>query len=350
MRDAVDVRGRLTDGLVIPAHPLALDTNREFDERHQRALTRYYLDAGAGGLAVGVHTTQFGIHDSEVGLYEPILEIAMEEADAHTRGINNPQPVMVAGIVGDTDQAVKEAKTARSLGYDCGLLSLAALPDASIEELIDHAKAVAAEIPLMGFYLQPSVGGRHLPYEFWKRFVEIDNIVGIKIAPFDRYRTHDVVRAVAESDRSDGIVLYTGNDDSIINDLLTTYPYEGLNMVGGLLGQWAIWTKTAVEMLEEVKEYRQTGEAIPQTLLTRGAALVDANAAIFDAANDYAGCIPGIHEVLRQQGLLEGRWCLDPNETLSPGQKDEIDRIREAYPELQDDEFVKTHRSEWLRE
>ena len=349
MRDATDVRRRLREGLVIPAHPLALDANRELDERHQRALTRYYLDAGAGGLAVGVHTTQFEIHDDEIGLYEPTLELAMEEANVHTEETDNPHPVMVAGIVGDTDQAVEEAQKARSIGYDCGLLSLAAFPDATIGELINHAESVAAEIPLMGFYLQPDVGGRHLPFEFWKQFAAIDNLVGIKIAPFDRYQTNDVVRAVAESGRSDSIVLYTGNDDSIINDLLTTYPHDDINMVGGLLGQWAVWTKTAVETLEEIKQYRQTDQAIPQELLTRGAALVDANAAIFDSANDYAGCIPGIHEILRRQNLLEGRWCLDPDEMLSPGQKKEIDRVCETYPELQDDEFIETHLDEWLQ-
>lgn len=349
MRDTVDIRRRLREGLVIPAHPLALDENREFDERYQRALSRYYLSAGAGGLAVGVHTTQFEIHDDKVGLYEPILEVAMEEAIAHTNKTDLPHPVMIAGIVGDTDQAVEEARTARSIGYDCGLLSLAALPDASIGKLIDHVKTVATEIPLMGFYLQPDVGGRNLPFEFWEQFVEIENIVGIKIAPFDRYQTHDVVRAVAESDRSDSIILYTGNDDSIVKDLLTTYPHDGLNMAGGLLGQWAVWTKTAVEILEEIKQYQRTDKAIPQELLTRGAALVDANAAIFDAANDYAGCIPGINEVLRRQGLLKGRWCLDPDETLSPGQYEEINRVCAAYPELQDNDFVETHRDEWLQ-
>jgi len=347
-RSPDELREMLQEGLVIPAHPLALTADRTLDERRQRALTRYYLAAGAGGLAVGVHTTQFGIHDDDVGLYEPVLELATAEATRHP-GTDDPRPVMIAGLVGDTGQATAEARTARELGYDCGLLSLAAFPEAPIDELIAHVEAVAAELPVVGFYLQPDVGGRHLPYEFWRRFAGIEDVVGIKIAPFDRYRTLDVVRAVADAGRAGEIPLYTGNDDNIVADLLTEFPFgDGVSIVGGLLGQWAVWTRTAVELLEEIKRYRRTGDPIPADLLRRGAELTDANAAIFDAANDYAGCIPGIHEVLRRQGLLEGRWCLDPEETLSPGQTAEIDRVFEAYPHLRDDAFVDAHRAEWL--
>lgn len=343
------LRGMLREGLVIPAHPLALTADRDLDERHQRGLTRYYLAAGAGGLAVGVHTTQFEIHDEAVGLYEPTLELAMEEATRHAAGTDEPRPVMIAGLVGKTGQATEEARTARERGYDCGLLSLSAFPEATIEEMIAHVEAVTKEIPVMGFYLQPDVGGRHLPYEFWRRFAAIEDVVAIKIAPFDRYRTLAVVRGVADAGRTEEIALYTGNDDSIVADLLTEFPYDGgTPIVGGLLGQWAVWTKSAVELLEEITECRRTGEPIPRELLTRGAALTDANAAIFDAENDYAGCIPGIHEVLRRQGLLAGRWCLDADETLSPGQLDEIDRVLEAYPHLSDDDFVEAHRNEWL--
>lgn len=339
----------LRAGLVIPAHPLALTEERDLDERHQRALTRYYLTAGAGGLAVGVHTTQFEIHDDAVGLYEPVLELAMDEATRHAERTPDPRPVLIAGLVGKTTGAVAEARTARELGYDCGLLSLSAFPEATIDELVHHVEAVATELPVIGFYLQPDVGGRHLPYEFWQRFAGIEDVVGIKIAPFDRYRTLDVVRGVVDAGRADEIALYTGNDDSIVTDLLTEFPYDGgTPIVGGLLGQWAVWTRSAVELLEEIKTYRRSDESVPQDLLTRGAALTDANAAIFDAENNYAGCIPGIHEVLRRQGLLDGRWCLDPEETLSPGQLSEIDRVFEAYPHLRDDDFVEAGREEWL--
>jgi dihydrodipicolinate synthase/N-acetylneuraminate lyase len=349
MGNHADLRDRLLEGQVIPAHPLALTADRELDERRQRALTRYYLAAGAGGVAVGVHTTQFEIHDDAVGLYEPVLELAMEEVDRHAATTGGPRPITVAGIVGDTEQAVGEARSARALGYDCGLLSLAALSEAPLPDLIEHAQAVAAEIPIMGFYLQPAVGGRHLPEDFWRRFVEIDDVIGIKVAPFDRYRTLDVVRAVEAANRTDEIALYTGNDDTIVQDLMTPYPVgEGVRFVGGLLGQWSVWTKTAVELLDEIEGYRESGDSVPQSLLERGAALTDANAAIFDAANDFEGCIPGIHDVLRRQGLLAGRWCLDPEETLTPGQRDEIDRVIDAYPFLTDDEFVEANRDEWL--
>lgn len=336
------LRQTLLEGHVIPAHPLALTSDLALDERHQRALTRYYLAAGAGGLAVGVHTTQFEIHDPEVGLYEPVLEMAMEEVERSDR-----RPVMIAGLVGSTEQAVAEARTARDLGYDCGLLSLAALPDASVDTLIDHAAAVAEELPLFGFYLQQAVGGRLLPYSFWRRFAEIDRVVGIKMAPFDRYETLDVVRAVADTGRLDEIALYTGNDDNIVADLLTPLPWEGARIAGGLLGHWAVWTRKAVELLEEVKKARRD-DHIPVSLLTRGAEVTDANAAFFDPYNQFSGSIAGIHEVLRRQGLLQGRWCINPEEKLSPGQMEEIDRVYESYPHLNDDAFVRTHLEDWL--
>lgn len=339
-----DLRSRLLEGLVIPAHPLALTAERKLDERRQRALSRYYLAAGAGGLAVGVHTTQFAIRDPKVGLYEPVLRIAIEEMQGR-------DAVKVAGVVGKTGQAVKEAEFARSIGYDAALLSLGAMRHATIDELIDHARAVADVMPLFGFYLQPSVGGRLLPYDFWRRFAEIPNVIAIKIAPFNRYQTIDVVRAVAESGRLDGIALYTGNDDNILLDLLTTYDFGDGNkahICGGLLGHWAAWTATAVEHLDSAKRVKRNDGPITPRMLTLAQQITDSNAALFDAANAFHGCIAGIHEILRRQGLLEGRWCLDPNEDLSPGQMEEIDRVCRAYPHLTDDDFVREHLSEWL--
>lgn len=338
-----DLRSTLLEGQVIPAHPLALTEERSLDERHQRALTRYYLAAGAGGLAVGVHTTQFEIHEPEVGLYRPVLELAKEEAER-----SPADPVLVAGLVGDTDQATAEARRARELGYDCGLLSLAPFPDASVDALIEHVAAVAQILPVFGFYLQPAVGGRPLSYAFWRRFCEIDSAVAVKIAPFDRYRTLDVVRAVADAGRLDEIALYTGNDDHIVGDLLTEFPFDGARIAGGLLGQWAVWTRSAVRLLEEIKRVRRTDAAVPPTLLRRGAEITDANAALFDPAHDFAGSIAGIHEVLRRQGLLPGRWTLSPSEQLSPGQMEAIDRVCAAYPHLTDDDFVRTHLDDWL--
>jgi dihydrodipicolinate synthase/N-acetylneuraminate lyase len=347
MTNHPELRARLLEGHVIPAHPLALTADHSLDERRQRALSRYYLAAGAGGLAVGVHTTQFEIHEPEIGLYEPVLDLAREEADRFAEN-HSARPTMIAGLVGDTRQAVREAKLARDLDYDCGLISLSAFPEASVDEMIAHLRAVAEVIPLFGFYLQPAVGGRQLPYEFWRRFAHIDNLVAIKMAPFDRYQTIDVVRGVADAGRGNEIALYTGNDDNIIIDLLTDFPYENLHICGGLLGQFAVWTKVAVEILEEIKSVRSSGDEIPRELLTRNIELTDANAALFDPPNDFAGSIAGIHEILRRQGLLEGRWTLSPEETLSPGQMDEIDRVCDAYPHLQDDDFVRENIDEWL--
>lgn len=332
-----DIAARLRQGVVIPAHPLALTAERRLDERRQRALTRYYLAAGAGGIAVGVHTTQFEIRDPKFGLYRPVLELAAETA-------GRAPLIRVAGICGPTSQAVAEASIAQDLGYHAGLLSLSALRDASVEQLITHARAVAEVIPLFGFYLQPAVGGRILDSAFWRRFVEIDNVAAIKIAPFNRYQTLDVVRAVAAAGRVRDIALYTGNDDSIVTDLLTTFP-GGVRIAGGLLGHWAVWTRRAVEMLDQI---HALSPSVPQSILTLAAEVTDANGALFDPEHNFAGSIAGIHEVLRRQGLLAGRWRLNPNEDLSPGQMEQIDRVCRAYPHLNDDEFVTAHLSEWL--
>ena len=345
-------RAHLKSGVVIPAHPLALTPSRTLDERRQRALTRYYMDAGAGGVAVGVHTTQFAIRDPRHGMYRPVLELTAETVKASLA--KQPRPfVKVAGLVGKTDQAVAEAQIAKALGYDTGLLSLAALPDASDAELIRHCRAVAEVIPVFGFYLQPAVGGRVLSYEFWREFAEIESVWAVKIAPFDRYRTLDAVRGIAESGRED-IALYTGNDDNIVNDLTASIPVTvgGERKVrtfdGGLLGQWAVWTRSAVALLERCKAAR-AARTVDELLNREGVALTDANAAIFDARNAFAGCIPGIHEVLRRQGLLAGVWCLDTAEKLSPGQEAEIDRVSRSYPSLADDAFVRAHLESWLR-
>jgi hypothetical protein len=337
-------RERLARGVVIPAHPLALTAERKLDERRQRALSRYYLAAGAGGLAVGVHTTQFQIREPKVGLFKPVLEIAMEE-------LRGKDAVAVAGICGQTEQAVAEAELAARLSYHAGLISLGAMREAAPSELLEHVRAIAQVIPVFGFYLQPAVGGRILPYEFWRGFAEIDNVIAIKIAPFNRYQTLDVVRAVADAGRADSITLYTGNDDSIVLDLLTTFRFgdRRIRIRGGLLGHWAVWTRCAVELLERVHSVTTNGGPLSGDWLTLGVEVTDSNAALFDPAHNFHGCIAGIHEVLRRQGLLAGRWCLDRAEDLSPGQMEEIDRVYRAYPHLTDDGFVAQQRDEWLR-
>jgi dihydrodipicolinate synthase/N-acetylneuraminate lyase len=342
----------LREGLVIPAHPLALTAERRLDQRRQRGLTRYYHAAGAGGIAVGVHTTQFAIRDPKHGLLAPVLKLAartVAEADAASRR----QTVLVAGICGATPQACAEARLASELGYHAGLLSLGALKAADDASLLAHCRAVGRVIPLIGFYLQPAVGGRVLGYGFWRRFVEIPNAVAIKIAPFNRYQTLDVVRAVAQSGRAGELALYTGNDDNILVDLLTHYAIATargtvrLRIVGGLLGQWACWTKSAVALLAECKRMRGQ-EKVPARMLTLAAQITECNAAIFDAAHQFAGCVPGIHEVLRRQGLLANSLCLDPAERLSPGQAREIARVCRAYPHLNDDQFVRANLARWL--
>ena len=346
-----DKRARLHEGVVIPAHPLALTAERTLDARRQAALTRYYLAAGAGGVAIGVHTTQFGIRDVP-GLYREVLTIGAETVATTPVA----QPVLIiAGVVGPTRQAVAEAELAASLGYDMVLVGLGGLSDWSDDQLVAHIREITRVLPVFGFYLQPSVGGRPLGYGFWRAVAEVPGVAAIKIAPFNRYWTLDVVRAVAESSRRDEIALYTGNDDNILADLLTTYrfvvdgrPVEK-RIVGGLLGHWAVWTHTAVQLLAAChRAVQRTDGALLARLLQLNAAVTDANAAIFDPQHAFAGCIPGIHEVLRRQGLLEGRWCLDPHEELSPGQLEEIDRVCAAYPELTDDAFVRAHLDAWL--
>jgi len=345
---------KLRSGCVIPAHPLALNSDRKFDEVRQRALTRYYLASGAGGLAVGVHSTQFAIHDPKVGLYQPVLKLAAETAREYAESEDCDEPIMIAGIVGDTKNALKEAKLAVDMGYHIGLLSLKDLRGRSIDELIDHAKQVAEVIPIMGFYLQEIISKMVLPVEFWQKFVRIPNVLAIKIAPFNRYQTLDVLEAVAQSGRASEIALYTGNDDNIINDLLTKFEFNVNNktvtirIVGGLLGQWACWTKRAVEYLTRIKGISKAEAEIPQDMLTLANQLTLANKAIFDADNHFAGCIPGISYVLKQQGILESVSSIDPNEKLSEGQVEMIDRIRNDYPHLTDDEFVKENLHKWL--
>jgi len=336
----------LRSGLVIPAHPLALTPDRQLDRRRQRALTRYYHAAGAGGVAVGVHTTQFAIREN--GYYEPVLALAAETIAACDAATGR-QTVRIAGVAGLTTPAAVEARFAREAGYHAGLLSLAALQDANDEALITHCETVAREISLIGFYLQPAVGGRVLSSHFWRRFCQIPNVIGIKVAPFNRYQTLDVLRAVVEAGRASEIALYTGNDDNIVIDLLTEFEIGGqrIGFAGGLLGHWACWTHTAVVLLAECQATRRAG-MIPARLLTLAAQISESNAALFDAAHTFSGCIPGIHEVLRRQGLLSNTLCLDPNECLSPGQAEEIDRIYRVYPHLNDDAFVADHLAEWL--
>lgn len=340
----------LHDGLVIPAQPLALTAERKLDERHQRALTRYYIAAGAGGVAVGVHSTQFEIREPQHNLYEPVLRLAAEEVDR----ANLSRPfIKIAGICGPTAQALNEADIAVKLGFDAGLVSMGGLKEWSEEQHLERIRAVAEKIPVIGFYLQPSVGGRIFSFDFWRQLADIDGVVAIKIAPFNRYQTIDVVRAVAYSKRSSEIALYTGNDDNIVNDLLSTYRFQvngkpvEKKIVGGLLGHWCVWTKKAVELLEEVKRVRNDS-TLSAEWLTRNIEVTETNAAFFDPAHNFAGCIPGIHDVLRRQGLMQGTWCLNPHEVLSPGQSEEIDRMYRDYPHLNDDDFVREHLQQWL--
>lgn len=343
---------RLLAGAVIPAMPLALTAARKLDERRQRALVRYYADAGAGGLAVGVHTTQFAIREPRHGLFEPVLALASEELDRADERLGRPL-IRVGGLCGRTDQVVAEARILRDLGYHAGLLSLSAVASETDERRLDHCRAVAEVLPIIGFYLQRAVGGPDLSHRFWQEFAEIESVVAIKVAPFDRYRTLDVVRALAESGR-DEIVLYTGNDDSIVHDLITPFRFRvGSEWVerrfkGGLLGHWAVWTKAAVDLLRACQAAANRVEGVPIDVLRLAPQVTDANAAFFDAKHNFDGCIAGLHEVLRRQGLLDGIWCLDPNEGLSPGQREEIDRVSQSYPHLNDDAFVAEHRDHWL--
>lgn len=333
------VHARLMAGCVIPAHPLALHRDRSLDARRQTALSRYYLDAGAGGLAVGVHTTQFAIR--EVGVYEMVLRLAADAAAGQRE-----TPVLVAGAIGRTEQALREARMARGLGYHAVLLSLAAWKGASEDEMVAHCEAVAQEMPLFGFYLQPAVGGVPLSVAFWRRFASIQNVVAIKIAPFNRYATLDVIRGVMEAGAADRVALYTGNDDHIVGDLLTPFDLgEGkpLRITGGLLGHWSVWTRAAVEL-----HARCGGADATPALLALDAQVTEMNAAVFDVAHGFQGVIAGCHEVLRRQGLLEGTWCLDPDEGLSPGQAALIDAVARRYPHLTDDAFVRDNLHRWL--
>ena len=335
-------------GQVIPAHPLALNKNRKLNERYQRALTRYYLDSGVTGLAVGVHTTQFEIRDPKIGLYQPVLELAKEEMDQYERAA----VLSVAGVVGKTKEAVAEAKLARDLGYDMALLGMAAFPTESNEIVLDHCRAVSEVIPIIGFYFQPAVGGRYFDVNFWRAFAEIENVVAIKIAPFSRYHTFDVVRAVVESGRSEEITLLTGNDDNIVVDLLSEFEIQQNDQMvrkrisGGLLGHWSVWTKRAVELVQSIHDKKDTKKV--NDWLIKAHQVTDTNAAFFDAAHNFSGCIVGLHEVLRRQGLMEGTWTLNEHELLSPSQKEEIDRVYRAYPALNDDDFVTQHLDKWL--
>jgi len=345
---------RLHTGCVIPAHPLALQKNNRIDERCQRALTRYYLASGVGGLAVGVHTTQFAIHNPKVGLYRPVLELAIETSKQFTQSEGLAEPIMIAGLVGDTPQALQEARLARELGYHVGLLSLTALRGQPITKLIAHCRQVAEIMPVMGFYLQETISRMLLPTEFWSKLVALPEVLAIKIAPFNRYQTLDVLEAVAHSGRAGEIALYTGNDDNIIIDLLTQYEFNvrgqsvRLQIVGGLLGQWACWTKRAVEQHARIAAIRGSGTQVPNELLTLAGQMTLANKAIFDADNHFAGCIPGISYVLKRQGLLKNVKTLDSGERLSPGQAKRIDRIIVDYPQLTDDEFVAKNAHKWL--
>lgn len=342
----------LRAGTVIPAHPLALDGNRKLNEKYQRVLTRYYLDAGAGGIAVGVHSTQFEIRNPEFNLYEPVLRLAAEEVDSAI--IRRPF-IKIAGVCGSIEQAVSEATIATKLGYDMALLSMGGLSSLSEVQLLERTRIIADIMPVFGFYLQPAAGGRILSYDFWKSFSDIPNVLAIKTAPFNRYQTLDVVRAVCASSRKDEITIYTGNDDNIVNDLLTTYRFNingktvEKEITGGLLGHWAVWTKRAVDLLAAIKSHKRSGGAIDSEWLTLNTQVTDANAAFFDPSHQYKGCISGIHEVLRRQGLMENILCLSENEVLSPGQSEEIDRVYRDYPDLNDDDFIKNNLEKWLK-
>lgn len=337
-----ELQKHLHEGAFIPAHPLALTSDKQLDEVAQRRLTRYYLEAGVGGIAVGVHTTQFEIRDPKFNLYEIVLRLAMEEVEKAQ--LQRPF-LKIAGVCGGTEQALEETKIAKALGYDMVLLSNGGLQDYSEKELIERTKAVAEELPVFGFYLQPAVGGRIFSYEFWEQFASIQNVVGIKMAPFDRYLTLDVIRAVCASPRRDEIALYTGNDDNIVLDLFTTYEFEvdgkveSKSIIGGLLGHWSVWTHEAVNLFEQIKQDRLHNQ-LDKHWFSIAQNVTDANSAFFDSKNSFKGSIAGINEVLTRQGLLQGNWCLTDHEVLSPGQAEEIDRVYATYPKLNDDAFV----------
>lgn len=350
----MDIRQHLLAGQVIPAQPLALDAARRFSEKHQRAITRYYLAAGVGGLAVGVHSTQFEIRDPKHNLFKPVLELAASTVREELAKSKTPRDVlMIAGVCGRTGQALREAELAKSLGYQAALVSMAAWGNAPEDEITAHMRELSRVIPIIGFYLQPSVGGRVFSIHFWRRIAEIENLLAVKIAPFNRYQTLDVIRAIIETGRDD-VALYTGNDDTIVTDLLTPFTFEHngrritRRIAGGLLGHWGVWTRAAVSLFGEIK-LAAAQPTLDAKWLARASAVTDMNAAVFDAANKFAGCIPGILEVLRRQGLTETAHCLNPHEVLSPGQAEELTRVARMYPELTDDAFIAQHRAGWLR-
>jgi len=347
----MNIRSHLLKGHAIPALPLALDKNRRFSEKHEKALVHYYLDAGCGALAVAVHSTQFEIREPEHGLFKPVLELASKTLDESLRGPERPF-AKIAGVCGMTAQAMNEAETARQLGYHALLVSVAAWKNESEDKILEHCRTVSGVLPIIGFYLQSSVGGRALSQRFWRGFCEIENAVAIKVAPFNRYQTIDVARALCESGRDD-IALYTGNDDNIVGDLTTRFRFSSRGGVteqsfrGGLLGHWGVWTRAAVELFQKIRNSTKKG-LFDAELPALSAAVTDMNAAVFDPANNFAGCIPGILEVLRRQGLVPTNLCLNPEETLSKGQAEELDRVIEAYPHLVDDVFVRENLDKWL--
>lgn len=347
-----DLVEQFRKGVVIPAHPLSLTEDKQIDEEDMQLLARYYIDAGVGGIAVGVHTTQFEIRDPDVNLLEPVLKFTSNCIDDYCTK-KGKQILKISGVCGETKQAVQEAELSKSLGFHAVLLSLSALKDKTIDEMVEHCATVAKVMPIIGFYLQPAVGGRTLPYEFWYKFCKIENVLGIKMAPFNRYQTFDVVRGLCEAGAENRITLYTGNDDNIVLDLITPYKINTsrgditVRVKGGLLGHWCVWTNKAVQLLEECHKYSESNSDIPQELLTRAIQVTDSNAVFFDAANAFHGCIPGVHEVLKRNGLMKSIRCLNPNELLSPGQADEITRVSEAYPHLTDDDFIRNNIVNW---
>lgn len=346
--------GILKKGTVIPATPLVLDENRKIDEKGIRLLMKYYLNCGVGGIATAVHTTQFEIRKPEIALFDPILKIVSEEIDGFEKK-NNKVIVKVAGVCGAAEQAVREAETAKKYGYDAVLLSPGGLNSLSEAELIERTARVAEIMPVIGFYLQTAVGGRVFSYDYWEKICATENVAAIKCASFNRYQTLDVVRAAAMSERSGEITLYTGNDDNIVIDLLTEYSFDKNGKTvkrgfdGGLLGHWSVWTKKAVEIFNRIKEEKGK-EAVSKEMLTLAAQVTDSNGAFFDTANNFSGCIPGLHEVLRRQGLMKNIYCLNPEETLSKGQVEEIDRVYRAYPHLNDDKFIADNIEAWKKE
>ena len=342
---------KLKNGTVIPATPLALDENRHFDEKGQRLLMNYYLNCGVGGIATAVHTTQFEIRKPEIALFEPVLKLVSEEIDRFEKK-NGTVIVKVAGVCGKTEQAVEEAKLAKKYGFDAVLLSPGGLNDQTEDYMVDRTKAVAEIMPVIGFYLQTACGGRLFSYNYWERVCAVKNVVAIKCASFNRYSTLDVVRAAALSDRSEEITLYTGNDDNIVIDLLSKYQFQknGMTVVkgfeGGLLGHWSVWTKKAVELFERIRKEKEN-DTVSAEMLTLAAEVTDTNSAFFDTAHNFLGCIAGLHEILRRQGLMKNIYCINPSEGLSDGQLEELDRVCKEYPHLSDDAFIQAHLEEW---